>query len=329
MKQEICEELAEKNKYRATTISRTDEAFHLNRRRIEREKEDLEYYIQNGWVNSALEIIERLGREGWCMMLKEYSMSSAPTHTILQSWARAPSHENDQEFLNKWLEFEASVNYPKDDYENFVKNDKSRGELIYQNSTSIAARSEKWDKVKMLMAAGKEWGSSHIPFVKGALVEDDARCVEIMKVLLKMDEAKKWINQPIIWKRTALHIAIENGRDELIETLLAAGADINAPAQEGDTVLHWAMGQHGPDSYKLLVKKLLKMGANIDIKNDSGKTPKDAWLGRHAAMKWRFKGSKEMEWEKMRTDQEREWLKMGAANIGVDMKKKHKIIGVL
>lgn len=42
---------------------------------------------------------------------------------------------------------------------------------------------------------------------------------------------------------TPLHLAVVHGNVPLVQTLLAAGADVNARDNEQHTVVHWATGQ--------------------------------------------------------------------------------------
>jgi ankyrin repeat protein len=68
---------------------------------------------------------------------------------------------------------------------------------------------------------------------------------------------------------TALHLATAAGSKELVELLVAKGADINARDLEGATPLLWATNQQ-PDTAVLLVK----LGANSDIAPKEGDAPR-------------------------------------------------------
>lgn len=43
---------------------------------------------------------------------------------------------------------------------------------------------------------------------------------------------------------TPLHLAVVHGNVPLVQTLLAAGADVNARDDEHHTVVHWATGEY-------------------------------------------------------------------------------------
>ena len=63
--------------------------------------------------------------------------------------------------------------------------------------------------------------------------------------------------------------AAENGEDALIQTLLRAGAEVNAPQVDGMTALHWAVYHDDADTAELLVRS----GANVNAVNRYGVPP--------------------------------------------------------
>lgn len=71
---------------------------------------------------------------------------------------------------------------------------------------------------------------------------------------------------------TVLHRALHvysSRQVEMVERLIAAGADVNAPMNDGRTPLHWALG-FGCDA---CVPLLLKAGARVDLADEDGNTP--------------------------------------------------------
>jgi ankyrin repeat protein len=73
-----------------------------------------------------------------------------------------------------------------------------------------------------------------------------------------------------------LHQAAKFGNRETIETLIAAGAQVNARSRQGDTPLHlaaWASNDEG-------MKALMRAGADKSIKNVSGQKPIDLAIQR-------------------------------------------------
>lgn len=65
---------------------------------------------------------------------------------------------------------------------------------------------------------------------------------------------------------TALHYASFGGHGELVDTLLGAGADINARSTNGSTVVMMA----AREGHAALAQRLLAAGANPALKNDFG-----------------------------------------------------------
>ena len=81
------------------------------------------------------------------------------------------------------------------------------------------------------------------------------------------------------WGRTPLFFI--NGSVELLEFLLENGADIDARDLTGSTVLHYASLYQmpgfggGPTRPSRLAVELLRVGANVNVRNDNGETPLD------------------------------------------------------
>lgn len=70
---------------------------------------------------------------------------------------------------------------------------------------------------------------------------------------------------------TLLHAAVIRGASEDVEILIAAGADVNAVGDLGNSPLHHAASR-GLD---LIAKRLLEHGANPTLKNEFGQTAAD------------------------------------------------------
>lgn len=70
-------------------------------------------------------------------------------------------------------------------------------------------------------------------------------------------------------QKTALHIAAERGRADIVELLLAHGAKVNLKDAEGKMPLHYAVSWR----HVHIVEILLAHGAEVNIKGAEGKTP--------------------------------------------------------
>lgn len=69
--------------------------------------------------------------------------------------------------------------------------------------------------------------------------------------------------------RTALHFAVAIGRSDLVELLLAYGADPDIPDKDGYTPLHMGSGY----LQMTVVQQLLDAGSDPDFPDDQGRTP--------------------------------------------------------
>jgi ankyrin repeat protein len=63
--------------------------------------------------------------------------------------------------------------------------------------------------------------------------------------------------------------AAKNGDVEAVRALVKRGADVNAPAADGTTALHWASYRDAVETADLLIRA----GARVDAANDLGATP--------------------------------------------------------
>ena len=79
------------------------------------------------------------------------------------------------------------------------------------------------------------------------------------------------LNEDEEGEKTALHYAAENGRDVIVELLIASGADINAKSGHGMTPLHFA-AEEGENTVAF---ELIRLGADINARDIIGRTPLD------------------------------------------------------
>ena len=72
-----------------------------------------------------------------------------------------------------------------------------------------------------------------------------------------------------------LHFAAAIGDTRAIESLLAAGADVNAKESDGYTPLHVAVRFDFSGVFVHVIEALVAAGSNVAIRNNAGGTPLD------------------------------------------------------
>ena len=86
---------------------------------------------------------------------------------------------------------------------------------------------------------------------------------DVARVKTLISNNKELIHTKSDKGQTPLHLAVQNGKLEIVELLLSQGADINAKDSEGNTPLITALALRKADTAKYLLSK----GADVRIKN--------------------------------------------------------------
>ena len=89
--------------------------------------------------------------------------------------------------------------------------------------------------------------------------------------ILAADPSQVHARDSLEW--TPLHYAVYHNRKALVEALLDAGADINAPGPGGDTPLHFAALSEGRYCRPALAALLIRRGADLNRLNGARESP--------------------------------------------------------
>lgn len=90
-----------------------------------------------------------------------------------------------------------------------------------------------------------------------------------MRIRLAVALVAAFIAHGVAWADESLVEAARSGHGDVVQALLAQHVDVNAPASDGTTALHWAVHRNDAE----LVDRLLKAGANVNATNQFGSTP--------------------------------------------------------
>jgi ankyrin repeat protein len=126
------------------------------------------------------------------------------------------------------------------------------------------------NKVKALVAAGADVNAKDGEVTALALAIDKDKCsIEIVDALLAAGANP---NMRITLGWTPLMWASSMYRPDIVKSLVAAGADVNAIQRTGKTALMLVVQQSDVTD---IVKLLLASGANVSIKDAEGRTARD------------------------------------------------------
>jgi ankyrin repeat protein len=114
---------------------------------------------------------------------------------------------------------------------------------------------------------------------------EEESCLRDIKRWVEEGGSAKITHRESGW--TLLHIASEFQCVEAIEYLIGLGCDPNSPDMYGQTPLHFAVDseidatiQTGVPLLYKTTKRLLELGADLNVKNNKGETPMD-WINNY------------------------------------------------
>jgi len=103
----------------------------------------------------------------------------------------------------------------------------------------------------------------------GSDIHDAIQKGDVTKVKTLISGNKELIHEKSDKGQTPLHLAVQNGDQEIVEFLISQGADINARDSEGNTPLLTALAFKKTDTAKFLISE----GADVRIKNAQEMAP--------------------------------------------------------
>lgn len=100
--------------------------------------------------------------------------------------------------------------------------------------------------------------------------------LKVINILNNNTIASELINQRDEWNNTVLHIAVKSTAsisiiEEIIDRLLASGANLTAVNNAGTGILHWAAANTVNNNDRI-ISKLLELGLSINNTNIAGET---------------------------------------------------------
>jgi len=184
-------------------------------------------------------------------------LSDQDKEALLKSMDKDSGGEIDFAEFVEWVLANAGAN---DAVANWSSN-KGLGDVHH---AAIAGDAE---KIKSLVAAGSQVTARDINDVTPLHYACRFGKAESAKALIECKADVSAIASDT--KRMPLHAAAENGSTEVIEILLAAGAEVNALDGRLRTPLHWACCS----SREAAAALLLESGADVNGKSSAGYTP--------------------------------------------------------
>jgi ankyrin repeat protein len=99
-------------------------------------------------------------------------------------------------------------------------------------------------------------------------IHNAAKAGDLAKVKTLLKENPELVSSKDDRGNAPLHMAVISGKKDMVELLLATGADVDAKNNSGDTPLNWAAETGNPDVVELLIAH----NADVNAKNNYGGT---------------------------------------------------------
>ncbi|MBP5443012.1 MAG: ankyrin repeat domain-containing protein [Treponema sp.] len=112
-------------------------------------------------------------------------------------------------------------------------------------------------------------GTPFVIFLNELKTPDSKKIKAVYAGLKKLEETISKTNPKVKLKFSPLMTAVGIGAVDVVEKLIASGADVNEKMSNGITALHVASVKGDAD----MVQLLLKNGANVNMTNDNGFSP--------------------------------------------------------
>ena len=100
-------------------------------------------------------------------------------------------------------------------------------------------------------------------------VKEDA-AVPVIRALLEIGSDPNAADKD---GETPVHVAANDGKQQITKLLVQAGGDVNRPAKDGDRPLHKAVYNEKPAA----VAVLAELGADIDAKDSDSRRDRERW----------------------------------------------------
>uniref|UniRef100_A0A182QGU8 RHD domain-containing protein n=1 Tax=Anopheles farauti TaxID=69004 RepID=A0A182QGU8_9DIPT len=151
---------------------------------------------------------------------------------------------------------------------------RQQGEMLQKLLALIKLFAGDTNRAKQLLAS--HWTAAnqqHFNSLHAAIRRNDAtiacKLIELLDEYRLTDEL---LDLPNDRNETALHLAVSANNDQIVETLLRAGAQLHFCDYRGNTALHRAVVENVPEMVRLLLRHGQKDDSRLDCTNDDGLT---------------------------------------------------------
>lgn len=164
----------------------------------------------------------------------------------------------------------ANIHVKKDQEQNEQEKKEEKKEALERNRIKNWVHEVQWLTENQSKVISNRLNVKDENIIRTAIASDNLDLIKHIHSELTTENFKKIINHQYKNGQNALHVAVQYGRDDILDYLLQNGADQNSKEENGFTVLHGALAKSTVNIEIKTIKKLIDHKAELSTANNKG-----------------------------------------------------------